>query len=98
MRGKNLILYKQQSLLNALSNILKLKCPYAISVYLYLLDQAEDFNPSQRQIASELNISRNSVVKALLLLEAHGMIRKLIQGDMNKASIYTFTAQNKRNT
>jgi DNA-binding MarR family transcriptional regulator len=43
--------------------------PTAFMVYLYLLSQAEEWNPSHGQIASATGISKRSVVRAIQRLE-----------------------------
>jgi predicted transcriptional regulator len=97
MQGKDLLIKDRTTFLYAMSNVLQTKCPYAISTYIYLLDQAEEFDPSQRQIANILNISRSSVIKALTTLEEHGMIKRLTQGHRRLQSTYTFIIPVKRN-
>jgi Mn-dependent DtxR family transcriptional regulator len=43
-------------------------------VYLYLLSQAEEWNPSHGQIASATGISKRSVVRAIQRLEELGLL------------------------
>lgn len=63
---------------------------------MYLIDQAETFEPSQNRIADALGISRNSVIKALQLLVEHGLLRKVFDGNRHMVSRYEFMLPTKR--
>ena len=50
--------------------------PAAFMVYAYLFSQAEEWNPSQRQIQDATGLSRCTVIRAIQTLEEHGLIAR----------------------
>lgn len=90
MRNRSLLLKDRDIFLLSIRKAAHLKNPYAMAVYLYLLNQADGFDPSQNQIAKSINISRGSVIKALQFLVEYGILKKYHQGDQLSVDKYEF--------
>ena len=60
----------------------------AIVIYIYLCSCVENFNPSISMIKRKTQISRNTIINKLLLLEEWNIINKDSKGFSHKANIY----------